>query len=57
LYLSASEKPVVQGYILYANNLIKLKKILNEEEREVLARGKQEYPSHKKYIDTLKIIE
>jgi len=37
--------------------LIKKKAILTEKERNILERGKQEYPYHKQYMDALKILE
>jgi hypothetical protein len=39
-YLKTETKPSVNGYILYANCLIKNKKILQQDERDVLQKGK-----------------
>lgn len=39
-YLKTETKPNVNGYILYANCLIKNKQILQQDERDILQKGK-----------------
>ena len=56
MYLEMCQKPNIQGYILFANNLIKLKTLLAPQQKQIIEKGRKSYPEHKKYIDLIKTV-